>query len=102
MEGNQRPDQLFGLGIRHLWKRVLFAINREQIAHLLQTLTLYLGIGLCLYEPGYTLNFLLLRPHSSSPWETWPIPPDIGDHLAKNEGPQNTRIIVISLLGTEI
>ncbi|GBM09665.1 hypothetical protein AVEN_60290-1 [Araneus ventricosus] len=50
----------------NLWKQVVFAINRGRVTHLFQTLTLHLGIGLCLDEPGYTLNFLLWRPHLSS------------------------------------
>ncbi|GBM09733.1 hypothetical protein AVEN_101785-1 [Araneus ventricosus] len=66
MEGNQSPDQLFRLGIRHSWKQIVFSINRGLVTHLFQILTLHLGIGLCLYEPGYTLNFLLWRPHFSS------------------------------------
>ncbi|GBL82645.1 hypothetical protein AVEN_263719-1 [Araneus ventricosus] len=35
--------------------QVVFAINRGQAAHLFRKLTLDLGIGLCLYEPGYTV-----------------------------------------------
>ncbi|GBL97025.1 hypothetical protein AVEN_254079-1 [Araneus ventricosus] len=33
------------------------------VTHLFQPPTLHLGIGLCLYKPGYTLSFLLRRPH---------------------------------------
>ncbi|GBM74593.1 hypothetical protein AVEN_228046-1 [Araneus ventricosus] len=65
MEENHHPDRLSGLGIHHLWQQVVFSINRGQVAHLFQTSTLHLDIGLCLYEPGYTKSFLMWRPHFS-------------------------------------
>ncbi|GBM05960.1 hypothetical protein AVEN_28076-1 [Araneus ventricosus] len=45
------------------WKQVVFSIKRGRIAHLFQKPTLHLGIGLCLYEQGYELNFLPWCPH---------------------------------------
>ncbi|GBN58787.1 hypothetical protein AVEN_184971-1 [Araneus ventricosus] len=40
--------------------------KQGRVAHLFQTQTLHLGIGLCLYEPGYTQSILLCYPHFSS------------------------------------
>ncbi|GBN31047.1 hypothetical protein AVEN_85045-1 [Araneus ventricosus] len=37
MEGNHRPDQLFGLVIHHLWKQVVFSMNKRMVAHIFRT-----------------------------------------------------------------